>query len=87
MLASDYQTLPENVRKHIRAFFAENEAWLEMVLKQGKSDGSLIFDSDAKDLAIVFFSMIEGAMLGARMFEDSNRLRRAVDCWRSSVFS
>ena len=87
MLASDYQTLPENVRKEIRAFFTENEAWLEMVLQQGKTDGSFVFDSEAKDLAIAFFAMIEGAMLGARMFEDKSRLQRTVDCWRSSVFS
>ena len=85
MFASDYSTLPENIRKQIRAFFAENEAWLYMVLKQGNADGSFVFDADARDLAIAFFSMMEGAMLGARMFGDKERLQRIVDCWLNSL--
>jgi len=82
MLASDYSTLPEKIRRQTRAFFTENEAWLTKILEQGKKSGAFSFKSDAGDVAITFFSTLEGAMLDARMFEDESRLHRAIDCWR-----
>lgn len=85
MLASDYATLPEAVRVQIRAFFTENEAWLTKVLKQGKKSGEFKFKCEAEDLAVAFFSMLEGAMLGARMFADENRLQQVINCWRTAL--
>lgn len=85
MLASDYATLPEKVRVQIRAFFTENEAWLARILEQGKTSGAFGFESSAEDMAMTFFSMLEGAMLGARMFEDESRLQRAVNCWQNAL--
>ncbi|MDQ3750355.1 MAG: TetR/AcrR family transcriptional regulator [Acidobacteriota bacterium] len=85
MLASDYATLPEKVRVQIRAFFTENEAWLTKVLKQGKKNGEFKFKGDAEDLAVAFFSMLEGAMLGARMFGDESRLQQVINCWRTAL--
>lgn len=82
MLASDYATLPERVRKEVRSFFSENEAWLTRILKQGKKGGVFEFKSNARDVAMTFFSTLEGAMLDARMFEDESRLERAIACWQ-----
>lgn len=86
MLASDYATLPEKVQSQIRAFFTENEAWLTKILIQGKKSGEFKFDGAAEDLAVAFFSTLEGAMLGARMFGDENRLQQAINCWRTALF-
>ena len=87
MLASDYSTLPENVQSQIRAFFTENEAWLARGLEQGKADGVFSFESDTQDMAMSFFSMLEGAMFGARMFEDESRLQRAAKCWQNTILT
>lgn len=84
MLASDYVTLPETMRNEVRAFFAENQAWLAKILEQGKRLGEFTFQSDAGDVALSFFSMLEGAMLDARMFHDEIRLQRAIECWRNA---
>jgi len=83
MLASDYVTLPESVRREVRAFFAENEAWLTRILEDGRESGAFNFNSDAKDVAATFLSTLEGAMLGARLFDDKSRLRRAIVCWQN----
>lgn len=83
MLASDYSILPEKVRKEVRTFFTENEAWLTRILEQGRRSGTFDFRSDAGDIARTFFSTLEGAMFDARMFEDETRLQRAINCWRS----
>lgn len=83
MLASDYLTLPETMRNEVRAFFVENQAWLTKNLEQGKRRGEFTYRSDAVDVAISFFSMLEGAMLDARMFQDESRLQRAIDCWQN----
>ena len=82
MLASDYATLPEKVRKQTRIFFTENEEWLARILDQGRKSGAFDFDSEPTDIARTFFSTLEGAMIDARMFEDESRLLRAIDCWQ-----
>lgn len=83
MLASDYATLPEKTRKEVRAFFTENQAWLTRILEQGKRSGAFGFSSDASDVAMTFFSTLEGAMLDARMFEDESRLQSSIACWQN----
>ncbi|MEJ7622586.1 MAG: TetR/AcrR family transcriptional regulator [Pyrinomonadaceae bacterium] len=85
MLASDYETLPENIRREVRLFFGENEEWLAAILDKGRRDGVFRFEADASDLAITFFSTLEGAMLDSRMFEDHSRLRRTIECWRGLI--
>ncbi|MEJ7849577.1 MAG: TetR/AcrR family transcriptional regulator [Pyrinomonadaceae bacterium] len=87
MLASDYATLPERVRYQTRMFFAENEEWLARILDEGKKSGAFKFKSDARDLAITYFSTLEGAILDARMFEDESRMQRTINCWRNILLS
>src|SRR5271167_3330328 len=41
MLAAEYQTLPSPIRNAVVAFLDENEAWLTLVLEQGREEGSL----------------------------------------------
>lgn len=87
MLASDYATLPERVQAQTREFFLENEAWLTRILGDGRKSGELAFKSEPKDVAMTFFSTLEGSMLDARMFEDETRLERAILCWQSALLS
>src|SRR6478735_9271172 len=43
VLAAEISTLPEGVTDGVRAFFAENEAWLSGVLSEGRRAGELYF--------------------------------------------
>jgi TetR/AcrR family transcriptional regulator, transcriptional repressor for nem operon len=73
MLAAEYQTLPDPVRESVLAFLDENEAWLERVLEQGRSEGSLRFEGSPRDTARMIISGLEGGMLVARPYEDLRR--------------
>ena len=73
MLAAEYQTLPDPIRKSVLAFLDENEVWLERVLEQGRSEGSLRFEGSSRDTARMIISGLEGGMLVARPYEDLRR--------------
>jgi TetR/AcrR family transcriptional regulator, transcriptional repressor for nem operon len=78
MLAAEYDTLPEPMRKAIIRFFDDNEAWLEGVLEQGQEEGSLSLNGSAGDAAQTIVSGLEGALLVARPYGDVARFQAAA---------
>jgi TetR/AcrR family transcriptional regulator, transcriptional repressor for nem operon len=76
MLAAEYETLSQGLRKSILRFFDDNEAWLAGVLEQGRKEGSLHFEGAPIDTARALISGLEGAMLVARPYADPNRFER-----------
>ena len=79
MLAAEYTTLPEGMRRAVRLFFDENEHWLERVLEEGRRDGSLTFEGPARDVARMIVSSLEGAMLVSRPFGDVERFESTAE--------
>jgi TetR/AcrR family transcriptional regulator, transcriptional repressor for nem operon len=79
MLAAEYQTLPRPMQIAVRAFFDKNETWLTGVLEQGFDEGSLRFDGTPRQTAQIVVSDLEGAMLIARLHNDTARLEAAVE--------
>ena len=79
MLAAEYTTLPEGMRRAVRSFFDENEHWLERVLEEGGRDGSLTFEGPARDIARMIVSSLEGAMLVSRPFGDVERFESTAE--------
>jgi len=73
MLASDFETLPRPVRRGVKEFFEENEAWLSHVLEQGRRSGRLHFAGTAAVHARMILSTLEGAMLVARSYAEPAR--------------
>jgi len=73
MLAAEYDTLPEPMRKAIVGFFDDNERWLAGVLVEGSDAGALELDGSAKDEAQTIVSGLEGALLVARPYGDVAR--------------
>jgi TetR/AcrR family transcriptional repressor of nem operon len=73
ILAAEYETLPEVMRRAVISFFDDNEKWLAMVLAQGRADGTLAFDGSTQGLAQSILSTLEGAMLVARPYGDPTR--------------
>jgi TetR/AcrR family transcriptional repressor of nem operon len=78
MLAAEYQTLPEALRDAILAFFNDNEAWLVRVLESGRADGSLHFEGSPRDTARMIIGGLEGAMLVARPYGDTERFKKSA---------
>jgi TetR/AcrR family transcriptional repressor of nem operon len=75
MLAAEYRTLPKPIRDQVVAFFDDNERWLEGVLEQGRADRRLRFDGSSRDTARMIISSLEGAMLVARPYGETERFR------------
>jgi TetR/AcrR family transcriptional repressor of nem operon len=73
ILAAEYQTLPGTIRAAVVAFLNSNEAWLTLVLEDGRADGSLSFSGTAADTARSIISGLEGAMLIARPYGATER--------------
>ena len=85
MLAAEYETLPEQIRQAVIAFFDDNEAWLAGVLEQGRTDGRLRFEASAKDTARMIIGGLEGAMLVARPYSDVERFHTAATTLLTNV--
>jgi TetR/AcrR family transcriptional regulator, transcriptional repressor for nem operon len=79
MLAAEYETLPDAMRRTVVRFFDENEAWLEGVLESGRRRGTLAFEGRAQEAARLIVSGLEGAMLVARPYRDLQRFQVAAD--------
>lgn len=75
MLAAESETLPQPITDALMAFFDANENWLEGVLEEGRSDGTLAFSGGARGAARMIVSSLEGAMLIARSYGDPERFR------------
>ena len=77
MLAAEYQTLPEAMRRAVVEFFDRNEAWLADVLREGKRSGSLDYPGSARDVARTIISTLEGALLVSRPYGDEAHFHAA----------
>jgi TetR/AcrR family transcriptional regulator, transcriptional repressor for nem operon len=78
MLAAEYSTLAEPMRRAIRGFFEGNEAWLAGLLESGRQAGELAFDGAAAEAANALTCTLEGAMLLARSYGDPARFETAA---------
>lgn len=73
ILAAEYQTLPQPMRRAVIDFFDENQRWLTQVIEEGRSDGTLAFTGSPEEVAQSILSTLEGAMLVARPYGDLDR--------------
>jgi TetR/AcrR family transcriptional regulator, transcriptional repressor for nem operon len=77
MLASDVLTLPENVQEEVRIFFKKVEIWLEQLLLLGKQQNEFHYGKSVKEEVQLILSLLEGALLLARLYQDDKRLGTA----------
>ena len=66
MLMADFETLPDDMRREVEAFDADNVAWLTHVLSAGREAGLFRFAGPANVEAQFIFATVEGAELVAR---------------------
>jgi TetR/AcrR family transcriptional repressor of nem operon len=85
MLAAEHATLPRSITNGLTAFFDRNEAWLERVLEQGSTDGSLTLSAPSAETAQLIVSTLEGAMLVARPYGEFDRFESVVTSLLASL--
>jgi TetR/AcrR family transcriptional regulator, transcriptional repressor for nem operon len=78
MLAAEFQTLPEPMRRIVIQFFNDNETWLAHVLERGCEEGTLRVDGSSNEMARIVIATLEGAMLVALPFGDVARFQTAA---------
>lgn len=78
MLAAEYETIPSPIRGSVVRFLDDNEAWLMLVLEQGRRDGSLSFVGSSAVLARSIVGGLEGALLIARPYRAVERFETAA---------
>ena len=72
MLASEINSLSDEVKQAIQGFFADNERWLSQLIAKGQEDGSLSRTSSPDLVAAQLLATLEGAMLIARSAEQDS---------------
>jgi len=78
MLAAEHQTLPAAMRAALVRHFDRCQVWLQGILEQGRSEGTLQFGGAARDTALLISSAMEGAMLLAGAHGDHKRFNATV---------
>lgn len=73
MLAAEFATLPKPMKVTLRQFFDANEQWLIAVLENGRATASLRFAGEASELAHHLLGSLEGAMMLARSYGQTQR--------------
>lgn len=73
LLSAELPTLPDAVRAEVRAFYDDHEAWLDRVMEDGATVGTLRVDGPIETAAQLTLAGIEGAMLVARAHGDPTR--------------
>ncbi len=73
MLATDIETLSVEMKTEIRAFLAQNEAWLARVFREGRNDGSITSEGNIESRAKMFHSCLHGGMLTSKAMGSEER--------------
>jgi TetR/AcrR family transcriptional regulator, transcriptional repressor for nem operon len=74
MLAAEYDTLPEQMRASVVAFFDYNHVWLSRVLENGRAIDEIHFIGSADHAARSVVASLEGAMLVSRPYHDTTMI-------------
>jgi TetR/AcrR family transcriptional repressor of nem operon len=74
-LAAELASLPQPVRQAVQDFYRANEDWLARVLEQGAREGILRVPGDLRSAAQATFAALQGSLVSARLFNNSERVQ------------
>lgn len=74
MLAADIESLPDDIRQAVQAFFKANENWLAKVLAQGAQEKTLAVNGKPENAARALYAAFQGSVLASRLFHTKARL-------------
>lgn len=74
MLAADLESLTEDARHAVQAYFKANESWLAKVLAEGDKQQTLRLNGKPDVTARALFAAFQGSLLTSRLFHSKTRL-------------
>jgi TetR/AcrR family transcriptional regulator, transcriptional repressor for nem operon len=85
MLAAEFSALPTTMQVGVRGFFDDNEFWLSELLDRGREQGELCFLGSSQEQAQTILSLLEGAMLSARVSQDVSKFEKVIQLLKSGL--
>jgi TetR/AcrR family transcriptional repressor of nem operon len=79
MLGAELSTLGSPAAAGVRRFYRDNEARLTRVLEEGRKKGQFHFKGEAKLVAAMIFSLLEGGALVARVEGGHKQLHAMIE--------
>jgi TetR/AcrR family transcriptional regulator, transcriptional repressor for nem operon len=73
MLATETESLSEEMREAIRDFFVQNESWLARVFREGRNEGSFKTGGNVESRAKMFHGTVQGALITAKAMGSEER--------------
>lgn len=78
VFGSDFGVLSDDMRVEARMLMRETYGWLVLTLEEGRRDGSLRFEGDAYDKALVVGAALQGGLQIARL-SGAQRFRQLLN--------
>ncbi|HBB35863.1 MAG TPA: TetR/AcrR family transcriptional regulator [Cyanobacteria bacterium UBA8803] len=79
MIGAELATLKNSQVEQVQAFYRDNQERLAKILSQGRDSGAFRFAGDVNVMAILIFSLLEGAMLIVRTEGGITQYRAILD--------
>jgi TetR/AcrR family transcriptional repressor of nem operon len=79
VMGGEFLNLPAAMQDELKAFFVEHEDFLTALLEQGRAAQQFKFQGDARTMARLMFSAIEGALLIKRIKLDDHYVDGLVE--------
>ena len=84
-LAGEALSLPKKVRQETQVFFSVHEMWLTQFLESGRKGKEFRFDGEASASARLIFSALQGALLAARVQQDTGYYQDIVNVLKNNL--
>jgi TetR/AcrR family transcriptional repressor of nem operon len=81
MLGSEFLTVPEAMRIEGRNLAQDIQKWMTRVLEVGREQGTMHFEGDARDKAVVVLATLQGASQAARLTGRHTLLAAIKQTW------
>jgi TetR/AcrR family transcriptional repressor of nem operon len=85
VLAITPNLLPAEMHESVCRFFRKHLRWLEMVLREGRANGSIRPDIDASLQARLVITLLEGGLLMERMLDGPPGFKSTIAALKSQV--
>lgn len=85
VLSAEINTLPEKVKEQLNIFFEYKEKWLEKTIQEGINEGYFKKDINPKDITLLFFSSVQGAIQLARIRKDKNIFYSVINSLKNTL--
>ncbi len=87
VLASEYESLPEEIKNIVNEFFQWHHEWIETLLEHGQKEKVFSFLHSKKDLAAMFFSALQGGLLSARVSNNPGEIENIINAIQNTLKS